>query len=575
MLIVLLDCSSSMDGPSQGQIMLNDMRSFAPGARKIDTARVALLRCLASTPPSEDVVILGFDERVVELARGCSINIADLVSRIVAWQSKGRANIPAALATAVEILRSDLVQGYRRLILISDALLDERWDGALDVVIRQLQALAETIDIKLVNLSPRGLEIARRIVSHSGMIVIESTGGPATPRFGRASDAMEPSTDEPDEPDGQWSSTRAPAAISSLPYGSPEELTVMAALVTRERSSAKKGATTVPARMIPQADRGLRSLEVGIPGVPCVLPRVSAGPDLAPSDAENVAVTVAHMPIVDRSRWYPLDIFVHVASLEDEVNRIVRAERGHGVVRVNRGTKLPRGAVVRIEPHIENAELDVESLTMRWVEDVQRVSFRFRAAPGAICLRGSVDLYLEQALLCSVPITVMVRDVPEEATPISVATGRMVEAVFVSYATEERWIVERVTRPYHQLGIAVFMDKDFLHVGDTTSETLRLHIERADVFQLFWSTRSSKKPWVEREWRHALTLTGPAGRKGARFIRPLVWERRPPGWPPELVPLQFGRLDITWFARTGARWSVVAGMGLLAMIALAIFAFGG
>ena len=268
---------------------------------------------------------------------------------------------------------------------------------------------------------------------------------------------------------------------------------------------------------------------------------------LGAPQAEDVAVTVAHAPSVDRGRWHPLDVFVHVDSLEDEVNRLVRAERGRGAARGSRNARIPRGTVVRIEPRIELAEVDIEALEMRWLEDIQRATFRFRPCMGTTDLRGSVDLYVGRALLCSVPIAVMVLDEPRYAAPASIATARLMETVFVSYATEERPIVEHVTRPYRELGITVFMDKDFLHAGDTTGEALRTHIERADVFQLYWSARSSRKPWVEREWRHALALTGPAGRKGARFIRPLVWEQRPPPWPPELAAIQFGRLDAFWF----------------------------
>ena len=89
MLVVLLDCSSSMDGPFQGESTWNNRRSFATGTRKIDAARGALRKCLVSTSPSEEVVVLGFDERVVELARGSSIDGADLESRIIAWYRRG------------------------------------------------------------------------------------------------------------------------------------------------------------------------------------------------------------------------------------------------------------------------------------------------------------------------------------------------------------------------------------------------------------------------------------------------------------------------------------------------------
>lgn len=352
-------------------------------------------------------------------------------------------------------------------------------------------------------------------------------------------------------------------------YGDEKSVRVAAHDVLRHRSGRSLDLT-----LRGQVKRYERSAPAGMasPAPPVGIPRTPLAPV---RDVEDVAVTIAHAPSVAQETWHPLDVFVHLASLEDEVNRIVRAERGTGAARASRGARIRRGTAVRIEPRIENAELDVETLEMRWREDIQRAAFRFRPAAGATELRGSVDLYVAQALVCSVPMAVRVLDNPQDAAPKCIATGRMMDLVFVSYATEERPIVKHVIRTYRELGIAVLMDKDFLHAGDTTGEVLRVQIERADVFQLFWSARSSKKPWVEREWRHALTLAGPAGRKGPRFIRPLVWERRPPAWPPELAALQFGRLEISWFVKGGASWRIVAGMCLVVALVLVFVAVGG
>src|SRR6266566_1335540 len=63
-------------------------------------------------------------------------------------------------------------------------------------------------------------------------------------------------------------------------------------------------------------------------------------------------------------------------------------------------------------------------------------------------------------------------------------------------------------------------------------------ITEADIFQLFWSWNSSQSPYVEREWRHALSL------RRETFIRPTYWEDPWPGPPEPLRPIQFQRLEI-------------------------------
>jgi len=63
-------------------------------------------------------------------------------------------------------------------------------------------------------------------------------------------------------------------------------------------------------------------------------------------------------------------------------------------------------------------------------------------------------------------------------------------------------------------------------------------ITEADIFQLFWSWNSSQSPFVEREWRHALSL----GRE--MFIRPTYWEDPWPDPPDPLRPIHFQRIDV-------------------------------
>ncbi|MCS6869952.1 MAG: toll/interleukin-1 receptor domain-containing protein, partial [Anaerolineae bacterium] len=64
-------------------------------------------------------------------------------------------------------------------------------------------------------------------------------------------------------------------------------------------------------------------------------------------------------------------------------------------------------------------------------------------------------------------------------------------------------------------------------------------IERATIFQLFWSENSAKSEFCREEWRYALQT--PRGREtnGVGFIRPVYWRKPMPTPPEELKHLHF------------------------------------
>ncbi len=74
-------------------------------------------------------------------------------------------------------------------------------------------------------------------------------------------------------------------------------------------------------------------------------------------------------------------------------------------------------------------------------------------------------------------------------------------------------------------------------------------IERADIFQLFWSSEASQSAYVEQEWRHALQL---AGRKGPAFIRPVYWEKNLPSVLEVLSSIHFAPVDFASLTEAAA-----------------------
>ena len=118
----------------------------------------------------------------------------------------------------------------------------------------------------------------------------------------------------------------------------------------------------------------------------------------------------------------------------------------------------------------------------------------------------------------------------EQAT----ATARMLRSVFASYSHDDEPIVIACRNAYTALGLKFWRDRDDLGSGQLWEPALEDMIRNADVFQLFWSPRSSQSPYVREEWKYALGL-----QRSGDFIRPVYWEQPLSPVPQELSTLNF------------------------------------
>ena len=69
---------------------------------------------------------------------------------------------------------------------------------------------------------------------------------------------------------------------------------------------------------------------------------------------------------------------------------------------------------------------------------------------------------------------------------------------------------------------------------DWNAELLNM-IDRADIFQLFWSSNAMQSKYVQQEWEYALKR----GTGRVSFIRPVYWEDPMPSPPAELGHIHF------------------------------------
>jgi hypothetical protein len=106
--------------------------------------------------------------------------------------------------------------------------------------------------------------------------------------------------------------------------------------------------------------------------------------------------------------------------------------------------------------------------------------------------------------------------------------------IFISYSHRDTDIVNNCKTAYEALGHNILIDFETLRAGQKWNAELMRMIERANIFQLFWSENSSKSEYCRQEWQYALDLN-----RGEGFIRPVFWKEPIPTPPSELGDLHF------------------------------------
>jgi hypothetical protein len=124
------------------------------------------------------------------------------------------------------------------------------------------------------------------------------------------------------------------------------------------------------------------------------------------------------------------------------------------------------------------------------------------------------------------------------ALPASFVEVRAPRSAFASYAARDcREVAGRIRSMEISTKMDVFFDRKSIRPGEQWKPRLRYEIGARDIFWLFWSRKAMKSPWVEWEWRTALS------EKTINRIQPHPLEPSDlaPA-PEELSELQFGAM---------------------------------
>ncbi len=275
-------------------------------------------------------------------------------------------------------------------------------------------------------------------------------------------------------------------------------------------------------------------------------------PESPVANTEDVRFTAFYPREASVEAWYTLLVYAHIEAAMGKVQADATRFKDEmaGEPREVRGStpaKLARGTEITVLPQIDGVEFNPERVTFKWVEDFHRAEFRMRAKKelADTASNGTITIFVGPLIVATIKLAMLFN---ANSAPLKQITNGEVstllykqEQIFASYSHVDTPIVLACRDAYQALGYSVLIDVDTLRAGENWSQALRGLIDRADIFQLFWSQRSAQSEQVRQEWQYALQKSK---EKVDGFIRPVYWEKPLITPPPELEPLHFAYVPL-------------------------------
>jgi uncharacterized protein YjbI with pentapeptide repeats len=282
----------------------------------------------------------------------------------------------------------------------------------------------------------------------------------------------------------------------------------------------------------------LRSLEE-----PEASPPEPAPPDQpttdGPDSVDEVSFTAFYPKEGKVESWYTLLVYAHLLSVIEDVRRDARRFKDQmpaaKEVSLASSTPIPKGTEIAVVPSCEGVVFNPERLTFKWMESYHRTEFRFKADRSLAddAARGEINIVVDSLIVGSLRFAMLFNDADTAADREEHGRMYRAEDIFVSYSHKDSEVVDALQKAYRVLGFKVLRDRDELRSGQVWNEELMRMIERATIFQLYWSENSRQSRYCRQEWEHALKLNKDG------FIHPVYWKDPCPDPPEELSQLHF------------------------------------
>ncbi|AKJ10148.1 hypothetical protein ABB07_08965 [Streptomyces incarnatus] len=267
------------------------------------------------------------------------------------------------------------------------------------------------------------------------------------------------------------------------------------------------------------------------------------------ADREPVSFTAAYPGLLEPGDSAPLWLYVHLSTMQAEVERELAEVAGNlgrlpGRATGVSTTVIPAGHVLEIRPVLDQFRCVPDRQDVIWLEQLEALRFDLTyvgSSADATC-RGRIEVNINGLPVAEVPLVIQVTVPAARRELRQLSSAPMLRRVFASYAHEDEQFVRRCKAAYRALGINLFVDREDLESGQPWRSVLREMIAQHDLFQLYWSQSAAASTHVAEEWDFALKVaTGRAA--GQNFIRPLYWTRPMAAAPAALKDLHFRYVD--------------------------------
>jgi hypothetical protein len=267
----------------------------------------------------------------------------------------------------------------------------------------------------------------------------------------------------------------------------------------------------------------------------------SSGTTIMSPGSGPVQFSAYHPKTVQAGDWHPLYAYVFrdtaaSAVVGDAFQRLGEKQAGYSGITQPARAEVKEGAAITATPDLPGFQFNPLTVTMGFYDDWARFDFQLRARDAALnqFATGRITFTIEGVIVADVPLSVYVGESGGDVE-INSAVARAYQAIFCSYSHDDAAIVERVERAYKALGLDYLRDVTTLRSGSDWNAALLKLIDKADIFQLFWSESAAESPYVKQEYEHALKYEGE--RPG--FIRPVWWKEPMAAVPDALSHIHF------------------------------------
>ncbi|MEO0560906.1 MAG: SLATT domain-containing protein, partial [Chloroflexota bacterium] len=213
--------------------------------------------------------------------------------------------------------------------------------------------------------------------------------------------------------------------------------------------------------------------------------------------------------------WQPLKAYAMLGYAQDAVAADAEGRSTEKLPEIlfdrnrNGRYRIPEGAQVTAQPYMPGIQFNPAVVTLGFYRNWHRFDFELRATDTAALdesTNGYITFMVDGLIVADVPLSLYVgRGAGKDPrNMIRRVFRKPYRSVYASFADEDREVAARFQRVYDALGMYTLRDVMEMRADGEWHADLLDFVDKADVFQLMWSTAAAEADSVSQEVARAV-----------------------------------------------------------------------